>query len=190
MKKTIIILAFILGFMFCSTYRHEDLVEGFSTNDCPNLLIKRGKELYLLNKKKAKIPGINPIKFKNLEDYAEYLQWQRRKGVRCPVLLMEEQYDTQNNRVYKFSNNPFESKRQKLDVMRGAGDIQIGNLLDARTNNNETYNKGGFPAYDPDNQNIGRWTPLDNMFHSKDDFSDNPMDTNWRGRGYKKNKSL
>ena len=50
MKKTIIILAFILGFMFCSTYRHEDLVEGFSTNDCPNLLIKRGKELYLLNK--------------------------------------------------------------------------------------------------------------------------------------------
>ena len=50
MKKTIIMLAFILGFMFCLTYRHEDLVEGFSVTDCPNLLIKRGKELYLLNK--------------------------------------------------------------------------------------------------------------------------------------------
>ena len=89
--------------LFCLKYRHRDLVEGFEKKKdiyypddedkeddrCPNLLVKRGKYIYLLNKRKAIIPGVNPIRFDNLEQYAEYLQWQRRVGIKCPVLFFE-----------------------------------------------------------------------------------------------------
>ena len=50
------IIMFIIGLVFTLTYRHNDLVEGFSFNDkCPNILIKKGKELHLVNTKKAMI---------------------------------------------------------------------------------------------------------------------------------------
>tara|TARA_Y100000590_G_scaffold347560_1_gene398227 strand:- start:750 stop:1352 length:603 start_codon:yes stop_codon:yes gene_type:complete len=188
MKYTIIVLAFIAGLLFCSTYRYQDLVEGFDTQKCPNLLIKKGKELYLLNRSLAQIPGVNPIKFENLEEYSEYLKWQRRAGIRCPILFLEESYDTQDQLHYRVSNNPFSQEIQKLDVMGGTGDIVVGALLDANVTNNNIYNKGSQSAYDPDNQNIGRWTKLDKMFHSQDQFSNNAMDVNWKHEYETKNE--
>jgi hypothetical protein len=200
MKTLAIFLAFLVGLLFCLRYKHSDLVEGLKNGceekkkeeslnkdfSCPNLLVKRGKEIYLLNKRKAVIPGVNPIRFDNLEQYAEYLRWQRRVGIRCPVLFFEEGYNTQNQKIWRFANDPFnpEGGNPTNDVMKGAGDHQVGKLLDANKDTNPPHNKGGYAAYDAKNQNIGRYTPLDKMFHSKGDFSDNPMDSNWRGRGY------
>ena len=68
MKLFIIVIIFILGLLFCCNYKHSDLIEGFeSKTACPNLLVQKGKELHLIYSNKARIPGVNPIKFKNLE---------------------------------------------------------------------------------------------------------------------------
>ena len=90
-KSCAIIGLFILGLLFTLTYKHTDLVEGFDLNDkCPNLLIKKGKELHLVNTKKAMIPGVNPIKFDNLEEYAEFVKYQKYMNINCPILYYEE----------------------------------------------------------------------------------------------------
>lgn len=189
MKRIVILLAFFIGFLFCIRYKHNDLVEGFQDSEnfsCPNVLFKKGKELYLLNKRKAIVPGRNPIRFDNLEQYGQYLKWQRRVGIRCPVLYFEEGYDAQNKPMWRYASDPFDPQpgNPPNDVMRGAGDLQVGKLLDANVDTNPPANSGGYAAYDPDNQNIGRYTPLDKMFHAKGEFSKNPMDPNWIGRGY------
>ena len=60
MKKSLkicgVMTVFILGLLFTLTYRHKDLIEGFEFQDkCPNLLIKKGKEIHLVNTKKAMV---------------------------------------------------------------------------------------------------------------------------------------
>ena len=78
-------------------------IEGFSpfNNKCPDMLIQQGKKIYLYNSKVAKVPGINPIEFENLEDYVEFLDWQRSQGIRCPVLYLQQSYDAQGQEIYK-----------------------------------------------------------------------------------------
>ena len=51
------------------------------------------------------IPGVNPIEFSNLEDYTKFIQWQTNVGIKCPVLYVQNTYDTQGNRVYKVRPN-------------------------------------------------------------------------------------
>ena len=48
---------------------------------------------------------------------------------------------------------------------------------------NPPYNKGAYASFDPENQNVCKFTPFDKIYHSPDEFSDNPMDSNWTGRG-------
>ena len=64
----IILVLFVLGLIYVTTYKHIHLVETFELNNkCPNLLVKKGNELHLVNTKKALIPGVNPIIFKSLD---------------------------------------------------------------------------------------------------------------------------
>jgi len=100
------ILIFFIGLYFYAKYPDPKYSEGLTTNStgkprCPNLLIQKGSRFYLYNSKVAQVPGVNPIEFENLEDYTEFLDWQRSQGIRCPVLYLQESYDTQGNRVYK-----------------------------------------------------------------------------------------
>ena len=80
-KFVVIITIFVLGLMFCFTYKSEDLVEGFdmSMSQCPNMLVKKGNKIHLINSKKAMIPGVNPIIFKNSVSIQNNI-W----TVRCP----------------------------------------------------------------------------------------------------------
>ena len=56
------------------------------------------------------IPGVNPIRFNNLEEYAKYADWSRKAKLNCPVLYYEQTYDTQNNRGFRMLNGPMEPK--------------------------------------------------------------------------------
>ena len=80
------IIIFLLGLIFYARHGAKSLMEGFTStelsNRCPNILIQKDKNFYLHNSKQAIIPGVNPIKFDNLEDYVEFLDWQRSKGIR------------------------------------------------------------------------------------------------------------
>ena len=96
----LLILVFLIGLYFYTKGAGD--VEGFEGQPrCPNMLIQKGSRFYLYNSKVAKVPGVNPVEFENLEDYTEFLEWQRSKGIRCPVLYLQQTFDAQGNAVYK-----------------------------------------------------------------------------------------
>lgn len=78
-------------------------VEGMATlpRRCPNVLIQKGPRFYLYNSKVARVPGVNPVSFNNLEEYVEFLDWQRANDIHCPVLYVQEIYDINGEKVYK-----------------------------------------------------------------------------------------
>lgn len=180
---SILIILIIIIFIFYSNKKKT--IEGFDSQ-CPDILLQKGKHLVLLNTKVAKVPGVNPIVFNNLEDYSEYLEWQRYNGIRCPVLYLQQSYDIQGKLVYNKRNSPF-IKEGGSPIISGLNLTNTNNkslLLDS-TRNNPPYNKNQYPGFDPQDQNVGLDTPLDNMFHQNiGGVSPNPTDDNWGGVKY------
>jgi hypothetical protein len=202
------ILVFLIGLYFYAKCSDPNYLEGLQNNEnnnngvrCPNLLIQKGSRFYLYNSKVAKVPGVNPIEFENLEDYTEFLDWQRSQNIRCPVLYLQETYDAQGNPVYKV--RPSVSEPQAglpPSIASSTGDIisesTLGDpnalaypnptLLVDSTRNDPPYNKNSYPAYDESSYYVGTTTPLDtmDMAQEKSNVSPNPMDPNWGGSEY------
>lgn len=111
LKLIIIVFIFLLGMYFCATFTHKDFIETFvnenKKRECPDLLIQKGTEIFLFNSNVEYVPGINPTKFNNLEEYAEYVEWQRSQGLTCPVLFLQHSYDAQNKSKYDLRPSPF-----------------------------------------------------------------------------------
>jgi hypothetical protein len=105
LTSLLILLVFMLGIYFYAQCYNPKYIDGFTNQDkkprCPNMLIQKGSRFYLYNSKLAQVPGVNPIEFDNLEDYTEFLDWQRSQGIRCPVLYLQYTFDAQGNPVYK-----------------------------------------------------------------------------------------
>lgn len=184
---TCIITLFILLFgLFFYTKKNVEGMEDKDASRCPNLLIQKGRGFYLYNTKLAEVPGVNPIEFSNLEDYTEFLDWQRSVGIRCPVLYLQNTYDAQGNRVYKV--------RPSVSELQGGLPPSIINLpnptklMDA-SRDDPPYNTNSYPGFDGDNQYIGSTTPLDVMNYNQELElqSPNPMDSNWGGKTFTKN---
>jgi hypothetical protein len=104
------IIIYFTGLIFYLKSINPSFVKKLMNENCPNILIQRDKTFYLYNSKLEKIPGVNPIEFKNLEDYVEYLNWQKEKGIKCPVLYLQKTYDAQSNTVYKIRPSVTELK--------------------------------------------------------------------------------
>ena len=180
-KMILIIVAFIVGLIFCSTYKTADLYENFDAGSrCHNVLIRKNNELHLLNTKKAKIPGVNPIVFKNLEEYAEFAQWQQKMNIKCPILYLQETYNTQNVKGLRLLNDPltpqsgFPSNPPPLDRTAPTQLLKDSNREDP------PYNQNQFAGFDPEDQYIGVETPLDriNSIALQDASA---METAWKG---------
>ena len=189
-----IIVPFLLGIYYAAFYQNHLTAEGFtptarngSPARCPDMLIQKGAAYFLYNSKLAKVPGVNPIRFNNLNDYVEFTEWQRGQGIRCPVLYVQEAYDAQGNPVYKARPSPTDMQGGLPDLSPASnqgGFKQDSKLYDAGQSD-PPYNTNSYPAYDPQGQYIGLDTPLDKMYHEdKGGVSANPMDKNWGGRGY------
>lgn len=205
------ILVFLIGLYFYAKGSDTKYSEGLTNNNsrpprCPNMLIQKGSRFYLYNSQLAQVPGVNPVEFDNLEDYTEFLNWQRSQNIRCPVLYLQETYDAQGNRVYKArpsvsepqaglppsASPPVGIASQVPPLMESAlepvGDAAYPNptlLVDA-TRNDPPYNKNSYPAYDETSYYIGTTTPLDamNIQQQKASISPNAMDPNWGGAAY------
>jgi hypothetical protein len=204
------ILVFLIGLFFYAKCADPKYAEGLTNNTnvtrCPNLLIQKGSAFFLYNSKLAQVPGVNPVEFENLEDYTEFLDWQRSQGIRCPVLYLQETYDAQGNKVFK--SRPSVSEPQgglppsTLSPIGIASQVQpiaepslepVGEpaypnptlLVDA-TRNDPPYNENSYPGYDETSYYIGTTTPLDGMdiAQEKAAISPNPMDPNWGGANY------
>ena len=62
--------------------------------DCPNVLLRRGKQLMLINTRRPKIDGVNPIHLKSLDDYVAYAKQQNIiLNQSCPILFLQQERD-------------------------------------------------------------------------------------------------
>lgn len=189
-KLLFILFIFLGGLYFYIVYsKNSRLLEGLTTNNgekrCPNLLIQKGSKYYLLNSNIAQVPGVNPIEFNNLEEYTEFLEWQRGAGIRCPVLYVQNTYDAQGNRVYKVRPSVTEPEGGLPPTTPVPMPLKFTELVDAGRND-PPYNQGSYPAYDQSSYYVGAITPLDMVKNSDYNmlYSDNPMDPNWGGAKY------
>jgi len=114
--KYVTILLVVLGgvyFIFKQSQSvNANAREGFEDSadlsKCPNVLMQKGAKYYLYNSNLVEVPGVNPVVFQNLEDYVEFIAWQRSRGVRCPVMFLQHGYDAQGNVNYKVRPSPLE----------------------------------------------------------------------------------
>lgn len=191
MKYEIIILTiiFILGAYFVLTHSTDKIYENFTlmgknSNQCPDILIQKANEFYLYNSKVKEVPGVNPIKFENLEDYTEFLQWQRSLGIICPVLFLQHSFDAQGKEVYKIRPSPTDLQGGLSPSLGMSTRIQrhVTKLMDA-SRDDSPYNINSYPGYDTSNMYQGEYTPLDLMdfIEQSTGKSANPMSTNWGG---------
>jgi len=169
----LLILVFLIGLYFYTKGAGD--VEGFDGQPrCPNMLIQKGSRFYLYNSKVAKVPGVNPVEFENLEDYTEFLEWQRSKGIRCPVLYLQQTFDAQGNAVYKV--RPSVSEPQggiPPSNSMGFDDKPAYPIQDIVDNNDSQYNNASMTASDRANREL-----------MNDQISPDPMDPNWGGAEY------
>jgi hypothetical protein len=202
------IILFLIGLFFYAKGNDMSFSfsEGFTSENskglrCPNLLIQKGSRFFLYNSKLAQVPGVNPIEFDNLEDYSEFLDWQRSQNIRCPVLYLQETFDTQGNKVYKSRPSIYEpqaglppSIASSSGEMITESDLETLNLetfpnptllVDA-TRNDPPYNTNSYPAHDQTDYYIGTTTPLDvmNIKEEQQPVSPDPMQSNWGGSAY------
>ena len=96
-----IIICIALAVCFIVKTDGKEGMVGSMKPRCPNVLIQKGTKLYLHNTNIAEVPGVNPIVFNNLEEYTEFIDWQRSQGIRCPVLYLQETYDASGKLVCK-----------------------------------------------------------------------------------------
>jgi hypothetical protein len=189
----LILIAFLVGLYVYGNFGTPKLMEGLTNNNgqtrCPDVLVQKGIKYYLYNSKIAKVPGVNPIEFQNLEEYVEFLDWQRSQGIRCPVLYLQHSYDTQGNAEYKI-------RPSATDLQGGLPPSVTTNaipyinpnptlLMDA-ARNDPPYNQNTAPGYDQSSQYVGATTPLDIMNQQEENllFNPNAMDDNWAGQEY------
>uniref|UniRef100_A0A6C0IV26 Uncharacterized protein n=1 Tax=viral metagenome TaxID=1070528 RepID=A0A6C0IV26_9ZZZZ len=191
------LIVFLAGLYYYSYFSTKNyMVEGLQNNNnsekrCPNLLIQKDSKFYLYNTNLVEVPGVNPIMFNDLQEYTEFLEWQRAAGIRCPVLYVQNSYDAQGNRVYKV--RPSVSEPQgglpPTTPVPLPMKFETTPLVDA-TRNDPPYNQNGYPAYDQSSYYVGSITPLDSpadMVKNSEYnmlYSDNAMDPNWGGAGY------
>jgi hypothetical protein len=136
MRLLLIFILFLLGLYVYAKGTREGM-----TPSCPNLLFQQGERIYLQNTDMAVIPGINPIEFQNLEDYAHFVKYQESKGISCPVLVLQPMKDAQNNTKYQ---------------------VKPALLKDA-SRNDPPYNTNSYPGFDAHNQTVGEITVLDKI---------------------------
>lgn len=178
-------LHFYLNYDTSKLYVREGLTTMNGDQRCPNILIQKGPKYYLYNSNVAQVPGVNPIEFNNLEEYTEFLDWQRGAGIRCPVLYVQNTYDIQGNRVYKVRPSTTEPQGGLPPTTPVPLPLKFTQLVDA-TQSDAPYNKNGYPAFDQSSYYVGAITPLDQIKNSDANllYSDNAMDPNWGGTEY------
>jgi hypothetical protein len=141
-----------MGILFITndTMKHEPFVSG----QCPTTMIKNGEHIMVYNPKMAKIPGVNPIILNDLEDYKEYVRWQKKNNLDCPILHLERVFDTQGQEMYEIKPS------FATDIPVGALNHSMPNLnnsskgLDA-SRDNKPFNQAFLPGIDPYNQTPG-----------------------------------
>ena len=81
----------------------------------------------------------------NLEEYKEFVKWQNKNNLNCPILFLEKSFDVQGNEMYDIKPN------RNIDIPQGA----MNHSLPSLDNIINSFNEESPSAYDKDNQDIG-----------------------------------
>ena len=158
-----------------------------NSDRCPNILVQHGSEIFLYNSKVEKVPGVNPIRFKSLEDYSEFMDWLKGRGIRCPILFLQYSYDAQGQAVFKMRPSPTDLQGGlSPNVPYSPAPAALVQMMDA-SRDNPPFNNQMYDGFDPLNFNMGDYTSQDAAFRAKElsmTYSDNPMDSNWGGKQF------
>lgn len=188
-----LIVIFLGGLYFYIKYTTPELLENMTNNTkprCPNLLIQIGSKYYLYNSNLKRVPGVNPIEFSNLEDYADFLKWQETVGVKCPVLYVQNTYDAQGNRVYKMRPNVFETQGGLQPTITPTQAVQQPtntttiNMTMTKVDKTKPKQSEEKPLVDFTKQNIEYPSSLAPLTPKFSVLSDDPMNHNWGGKEY------
>lgn len=152
--KTIIFLCIILiaSVIVFFTYKQ---IEPFD-NHCPTTLIKEGDHFLLYNPSLAKVPGVNPIKLNSLDDYEEYIKWQKTNNLNCPVLKLESGFNNYKIDSYSGSSGVLNHNMfvtdSNMKTESCLGNINLGQNLYSNyeynyynSNLNDSYNLSMLP---------------------------------------------
>lgn len=172
----LLIIIFTIGFIVL--LNNESYKVNKSSSSCPNLLVRNGNKLSLLN---TNIPSDSVITFNTLEDYKKYIEKQKNQGIYCPVLYIQEENDAQGKDVYKMYSNPFEREGGLITIPL-TNKEPMTDVIDS-SRENPPFNVNNYPSFDPYGLNVGQVTTLDNVHDSTkiEKLSDNAMDDNWSG---------
>ena len=191
MKKYIILVIVVLTIV-TYYYLKYNPIEGLTNNTgstgptdesrCPNLLIQKGARYYLYNSKIARVPGVNPIVFNNLEDYVEFLDWQHSVGIRCPVLYLQNTYDAQGNRVYKVRPSVTDLQGGLPPASQNHSSTKNSSLNQTQFSNSNTSNTSNQPSSQQKPSTSANYNSKNNLLYSADAMSEN-----WGGETYSTN---
>lgn len=162
-----VFLMFIYGIYFIAKPRNE----SFISTECPSTMIKDGNKILLYNPKYPRVPGVNPIQLDSLEDYDEYVEWQRANNLTCPILHLEKVFDAQGEEQYQVKNS-FDSNgtgglNHSIPNVRHTPcqnmTMDMGQIIDASLDD-PPYNSNQYPGYDESDQDVGRKNVIDDSF--------------------------
>jgi hypothetical protein len=207
---TFLILSFLAGIYFCMNpytsssplpFEGMENDQGMSNSDnrgsddrddgCPNLLVRSGNSILLYNTRRPN-DETNPIPFYNLDEYTNYIDIQRRKGIHCPVLFLQQESNAQGDDVYRLRPDIFNPQPGLLQNMPTPPNQppKVVPVIDA-SRESRLYNKNNYAGFDPYGLQIGEYSVLDKLHDSTGagvPLSDNPMDPNWGGVVYTQQK--
>lgn len=191
-----LLIVFLSGIYVVMYYNYPDKPtekkEGMDNEEnkqdepnCPNLLVQKGNMLLLYNSNLPLIEGQNPLPFFNLDEYINYLEIQRNRGVICPVLYLQQENNTQGDYVYRMRPGPFDLQGGLPQINDVANAPRIHKYVDS-SDDNHPYNANNYYSFDPYGQHVGVYTEIDRVHDSTsvNKISDNPMDPNWAGVTY------
>jgi hypothetical protein len=156
-SKLFIYVLIVFLFLFGIYFMMNNPKEPFVTGQCPTTMIKDGSKILLYNPEYAHVPGVNPLEMKDLEDYKEYIEWQRANKLNCPVLHLEKVFDAQGAPMYEIRPS-FDTElnvggmNHSLPVVKNKANIT--DTMDAALDSSP-FNCNQYASYDKDNQNIG-----------------------------------
>jgi hypothetical protein len=90
------------------------------------------------------VEGQNPIQFSSLDDYIQYLEIQRKSGINCPVLYLQQENNAQGQDVYRMRPSPFDLQ----GGLPAVAQHQVTQVVDANRLN-APYNTNNYPGFDP-----------------------------------------
>jgi hypothetical protein len=146
-----LILVFLSGFVVVSNNNiYKDNSSQTLKTSCPNILLRNGNKLSLLN---TKTPDIKPIIFNSLEEYKKYHDKQEKNGTTCPILYVQEENDTQGKDVYKIYPNPFSVETGLLTMPLTQGIETM--VTEKQIDDVMMLSQSGYTGYNTQELNIG-----------------------------------